>query len=1078
MRRTVLGYGLPQVAGVFGAQEGLLSRHRRIEGPNPIWRGDLRSGEEIRSPTHSCDGDMQIYQKSIPTHTSPNNLGSYVPATALRTLDGTNVELIASTEAVDEEVHNSEMILESQGDGIPVVLEETLVPVPIHFAARARGLLVNRGRGRRRAGQRALLASPPVIMKILAWNCQGLGSSWTVRVLNELIRLHNPGLVFLSETKCKRRKCEILKEKHNLFGINVDSNGKGGGLMLLWRKDVNLIVHSFSSSHIDAGISSEAGTNGWRFTGVYGQPEVARRDDTWRLLRHLSSLSSRPWICASDFNEVLKQDEKTGAPRPRKQIEDFRSCLADCQLMDLGCSGYRFTWCNQREAPNTVRVRLDRACATLDWRNLFPTAQVVALSAKGSDHNPLLIALKVATGFVSMQRRKLFRFEAMWARSAECEALVQDLWGRDCHGAAGTRVMHRIQRIRAGLMEWDKLKFGNVRRRIKELETLLLNCSKDPISDDNGFVRSRLRNELEELLTWEEILWKQRGKAQWLCEGDRIPLISIQGLVLENEKTLFLVLGVVTAIGVIPRKTSNPSEEAIDKVLGGMPAKVTDDMNEALIQPFVSEEVKLAISHMYPYKSPGPDGLSPVFYQNYWHIVGPEIISFVLDFLNHGHFDVAFNYTFIVLIPKCDSPENMSHFRPISLCNITYKIASKMLANRLKPFLPHIISETQSAFVPGRLITDNILVAYELNHFLAHKTWGSKGHAAIKLDLSKAYDRVEWIFLESVLAKLGFHHRFISLINLCVSTVSYLFIIDGQKFGYVCCYGVCESDSSDFEAASGLMANLNKSSVAFSPNVPNTLQEDLAGRLGIRAVSRHEKYLGLPALVGRSKKEVFQSLTDKVWMRLQSWRCKNLSQAGKVVLIKYVVIAMPTFVMGCFLIPTTICRQLEGLMADFIWHNKDSRKVHWLSWQKLCASKKEGGLGFRMLGAFNRVMLAKQLWRILMNPDSLLSRLLKHKYFPSTDVLSAVAGQGSSFTWRSMIEARDLIVAGLRWQVGSCRNIRIWKDGWIPRPLTFRVLTTPNSMSEEATVDVLLGENGDWNVELIRNVFCVMMRPL
>ncbi|KAL0444607.1 UNVERIFIED_CONTAM: hypothetical protein Slati_2183400 [Sesamum latifolium] len=104
------------------------------------------------------------------------------------------------------------------------------------------------------------------------WNCQGLGSPWTVRVLSKLIRIHNPVLVFLSETKSRKRKCDILKERHNLFSISVDSKGKGGGLMLLWQKEVNLTMHSFSSSRIDAVVCVQDGTNGWRFTGIYRQP--------------------------------------------------------------------------------------------------------------------------------------------------------------------------------------------------------------------------------------------------------------------------------------------------------------------------------------------------------------------------------------------------------------------------------------------------------------------------------------------------------------------------------------------------------------------------------------------------------------------------------------------------------------------------------------------------------------------------------------------------------------------------------------------------------------------------------------
>ncbi|KAL0325212.1 UNVERIFIED_CONTAM: LINE-1 retrotransposable element O protein [Sesamum radiatum] len=174
-----------------------------------------------------------------------------------------------------------------------------------------------------------------------------------------------------------------------------------------------------------------------------------------------------------------------------------------------------------------------------------------------------------------------------------------------------------------------------------------------------------------------------------------------------------------------------------------MPRSVNEEVNEALIQPFSPEEVKRASFQMYPYKSPGPDGMSPVFFQKYWHIVGPEITSFVLEFLNNRRFDGKFNYTYIVLILKCESPKYMSYLYPISLCNISYKTASKVLANYLKSILKYIVSESQSTFIPGRLITDNVLIAYELNHYFAHKTWESVGHLALKLDLSKAYDRVE-----------------------------------------------------------------------------------------------------------------------------------------------------------------------------------------------------------------------------------------------------------------------------------------------------------------------------------------------
>ena len=121
----------------------------------------------------------------------------------------------------------------------------------------------------------------------------------------------------------------------------------------------------------------------------------------------------------------------------------------------------------------------------------------------------------------------------------------------------------------------------------------------------------------------------------------------------------------------------------------------------------------------------------------------------------------------------------MSEFWPISLCNVSYKIISKVLANRLKPILNSIISENQSAFVPGRLITDNVLVAFEIMHYLKKKRNGSEGFMAVKLDMSKAYDWVEWIFLEKIMEKMGFNNKWISLMMNCISSVSYSILING-----------------------------------------------------------------------------------------------------------------------------------------------------------------------------------------------------------------------------------------------------------------------------------------------------------
>lgn len=157
----------------------------------------------------------------------------------------------------------------------------------------------------------------------------------------------------------------------------------------------------------------------------------------------------------------------------------------------------------------------------------------------------------------------------------------------------------------------------------------------------------------------------------------------------------------------------------------------------------------------------------------------------VREFFETGNLDNQLTHTNITLIPKKKHPVYMTDLRPISLCNVVYKIISKVLANRLKQVLDWIISDTQSAFIPGRLITDNIMVAYEVMHYLKRKTRGKEGWMAMKIDMSKAYDRVEWKFLEEVLKKLGFDQRVVGLFMLCVSTASYQIAHAGKTFGEI-----------------------------------------------------------------------------------------------------------------------------------------------------------------------------------------------------------------------------------------------------------------------------------------------------
>ena len=306
-----------------------------------------------------------------------------------------------------------------------------------------------------------------------------------------------------------------------------------------------------------------------------------------------------------------------------------------------------------------------------------------------------------------------------------------------------------------------------------------------------------LRHEINILIEKEEIYWKQRSCISWLCEGDRntkffhakastrkknliVSLKEMDGTMIKLQSNIERVI--IQHFSTL-FQSSNPN--AIEEVVAHIPRVVTKEMNDWLMRDFHPEEVRFSLFHMHPSKAPSLDGMTAFFFQKFWHIVGADVTNAVLSCLNSGIILRNINNTHIALIPKTKDPKLIIQYHPISLCNVLYKIISKMLVNRLKLILPNLISDTQSPFILGRLITDNILVAYETLHSMKKKRWGKIGQVAIKLDMSKTYDRVEWGYLKRVMEKMGFHAKWVQLIMACITTAHFSVLVNGKPTGYI-----------------------------------------------------------------------------------------------------------------------------------------------------------------------------------------------------------------------------------------------------------------------------------------------------
>ncbi|KAA3487156.1 reverse transcriptase [Gossypium australe] len=467
------------------------------------------------------------------------------------------------------------------------------------------------------------------------------------------------------------------------------------------------------------------------------------------------------------------------------------------------------------------------------------------------------------------------------------------------------------------------------------------------------------------------------------------------------------------------------------KVLEGIGSNISHEINEGLLSPFREEEVWTALKGMGPTKAPGSDGFPALFFQKFWHIVGKEVMEFCLSILNGNKGADLVNAIEIVLIPKIPNPTSLVNFKPISLCSVLYKIVAKTIANRFQdvmglcidevqsafvpdntPKIPNptslvnfkpislcsvlykivaktianrfqdvmglCIDEVQSAFVPGRLITDNTLLAYEILHAFQKKRTEKKGFMALKLDMSKAYDRVEWDFVKQVMIKMGFAKDWVGLIMKCITSVSYAVNINGCRgrsfqptrglrqgdplspFLFLFCseglsslmrsakdkglvrgarasrrgpeishllfaddcmmFGEATEQGArsmknilqEYESCSGQCVNFNKSTIFYSSNTKAETKEVVSSILGVRSSSNPEKYLGLPNVVGKRKKEAFQNLLDRINRRIDGWSTRLLSQGGKE-------IAIPTYAMTCFLLPKTLCEMIDTKFARFWW---------------------------------------------------------------------------------------------------------------------------------------------------------------
>ncbi|GKB93241.1 reverse transcriptase [Tanacetum coccineum] len=296
-------------------------------------------------------------------------------------------------------------------------------------------------------------------------------------------------------------------------------------------------------------------------------------------------------------------------------------------------------------------------------------------------------------------KKRGFLFEHIWLRDSRLRGVIKDAWMSGVREGLRSDPAALVHSCVKKLTEWNVTTFGHVQRIIRAKVKRLEKLQKQPRYDSHR-EQQDLQNEIKELYAREEIMWRQRSRIQWLKEGDK--------------NTQFFHA----------RATSRRKRNNLLKLRTEDGRYLCDTDINMLGNPITECEVYDAVLQMHPSKAHGPDGMTALFYQKFWNIVGPSTVNVMTEFFRTGIMPPNINKTLITLIPKVPSPESLKYLRPISLCNVIYKIISKVIANRLKGALPTLIDETKSAFVRGRMIIDNAIVAFEVFHWLCENRRG------------------------------------------------------------------------------------------------------------------------------------------------------------------------------------------------------------------------------------------------------------------------------------------------------------------------------------------------------------------
>ncbi|XP_060188598.1 uncharacterized protein LOC132617573 [Lycium barbarum] len=931
-------------------------------------------------------------------------------------------------------------------------------------------------------------------------------------------------------------KIEKFRRKLGFDHAISNSHSK---VWIFWKANIICSVLSKSRQQVTLQVQLQGNADMSWITIVYARSKANKRRHLWQKLRELNYIINGPWIIGGDFNSIMEAEEKKGGvPFRLSNCLDFINCMEDCGMTDAGFTGNIHTWCNGRGGTERIHMRLDRLVYNEEWSTKFQNIHVEHLSKTGSDHNLLLVDCTED----NRQVIKYFKFLNFWTEQEDFLPLVKNVWDTEVYGNPMWRLQQKLKFLAKELSKWSRHSIGDVFEKVKELEKQVSEAETAYLNSDSDIDRMLLNKSKAEYIKWlkmEDSIIRQKARIKWAEDGDsntkyfhstirarrrRAQIFKIkdqQGHWVEGNTDISKA-----ATDYFSEMFSENQRDLNLDFVKDCDNLISQEDNTLLTKIPTAEEIKMAIDSMDPNSCAGPDGFNGFFFQHCWEIIRREVLSFVLSFFHGAELTKFYTHSCLALIPKVTSPDCFSKLRPIILSNFSNKILSKILALRINTILPKIISENQTGFVKGRLITENILLTQEIIHGMRSKS--NDCNVVIKLDMSKAYDKLSWNFLTSILRKMGFDDFFINMVYRLISNNWYSVIINGIRFGFFkSSRGLKQGDPLSpalfIIAAETLTRALNylhhnERFASFSmhkkgPQINHlSYADDLvlftsADRISIKLIMKqlklyqrasgqeinkdktcfltHSKtdriynrrirrwtgykqatfpftYLGCPIYCGRKRISYFSDISKKIINKIAGWQGRFLSPGGKAVIIKHILQSQTLHIFAALMPPVTVLYEIEMQFANFFWGEKDGKNSYHWSSWENMSFPVKEG-GLGFKSLLDIChTFTAKRWWRLRTEPSLWAQFLKAKYCQRSNLNSKMIASKDSAAWKDLLHIRDKMEININWRINSGK-ILFWWDNWTFRGSLYQMIN-PTPKPRNVMVKHFL-HNQQWELD-------------